>query len=158
MTDKNEDFAAELTKSLDQNFPPRTHPAATPFSPPMGGGVGGGVTGRAVGGVSASDPYNHLDRILKLAFQQAATGKGAERHATSFIGKLSWDQQPILANARQVGPGGPAMQVQKKSSESVMMSLNSNFEGAKAEALGAIVYAAALFKLYEEMEAALTKR
>lgn len=66
---------------------------------------------------------------------------------------MPWEQQPILANARQVGPGGPANQVMKKAQESVTMSGNKNFKGAKAEALGAIIYAAALYRLYEEMEA-----
>ena len=99
--------------------------------------------------------YEELDRILKLAFDQSAQGKGHERHAYSPTGiLLPWDQQPILANARQVGPGGPAQQVMKKAGESVTMAGNKNLAGAKAEALGAIVYAAALFKLYEEMDAA----
>lgn len=99
--------------------------------------------------------YEDLDRILKLAFDQSASGKGRERHAFSPTGILTpWDQQPILANARQVGPGGPAQQVMKKAGESVTMAGNKNLAGAKAEALGAIVYAAALFKLYEEMEEA----
>ncbi len=141
--DKKEadDMTAALSKSLDTEFGARTHEGLASLRAAGASRVGSG-------------DYAHLDRILNLAQQQASTGKGAERHATSFIGRLTWDQQPILANARQVGPGGPAMQVQKKSSESVMMSVNGNFEGAKAEALGCIVYAAALYKLYEEMEAA----
>lgn len=100
----------------------------------------------------SNTPYGELERILKLAFNQAANGKGKERHATGPVGFRPWHQQPILENARQVGPGGPALQVMKKSQESVTMAGNRNFSGAKAEALGAIVYAAALFKLYEEME------
>lgn len=99
-------------------------------------------------------PYDELHRILGLAFNQAALGKGKERHAEQAIGAMPWHHQPILVNARQVGPGGPAMQVMKKAGESVTMAGNLNFEGAKAEALGAIVYAAALYKLYEEMEKA----
>jgi hypothetical protein len=98
--------------------------------------------------------YEELDRILRLAFDQSAKGKGKERHALSPIGQLPWELQPILANARQVGPGGPAQQVMKKAGESVTMAGNRNLAGAKAEALGAIVYAAALYKLYEEIEAA----
>lgn len=97
-------------------------------------------------------PYAELQRILKLAYDQSASGKGAERHAASPVGVRAWHDQPILANARQVGPGGPALQIMKKSQESVTMAGNGNFAGAKAEALGAIVYAAALYKLYEEME------
>lgn len=99
-------------------------------------------------------PYTVLSDILKKAYTQAATGKGHERHAASPLGMLPWEKQPILANARQVGPGGPAQQIMKKAGESVGMANSSNFEGAKAECLGAIVYAAALYRLYEEMEEA----
>lgn len=99
--------------------------------------------------------YEHLSRILLMAYDQAASGKGKERHATSpIVGTLPWDQQPLLAISRMVGVGGAAYQVLKKAQESVTMTGNGNFAGAKAEALGAIVYAAALYKLYEEMEAA----
>lgn len=99
-------------------------------------------------------PYAQLERILKLAYEQAAAGKGRERHASSPVGNRAWHEQPILANARQIGPGGPAMQIMKKAQESVTMAGNRDFTKAKAEALGAIVYAAALYKLYEEMEQA----
>jgi len=98
-------------------------------------------------------PYAHLQRILALALAQAATGKGKERHAASPVGQRDWHDQPILSIARMVGPGGHAYQVAKKAQESVTMAGNKNFSGAKAEALGAIVYAAGLYKLYEEMEA-----
>lgn len=98
--------------------------------------------------------YGELDRILDLAYRQSALGKGHARHAYSPIGFRPWQDQPILANARQVGPGGPAQQIMKKAQESVGMSVERNFDGAKNEALGVIVYAAALFKLYEEMEQA----
>jgi len=96
--------------------------------------------------------YNELHRILMLAFSQSASGKGRSRHSASPVGVRPWEEQPILANARQLGPAGPAFQVMKKTQESVTMAGNSNYIGAKAEALGAIVYAAALYKLYEEME------
>lgn len=97
--------------------------------------------------------YEALDTILGKAYSQAAAGKGKERHAMSPVGFQPWEQQPILANARQVGPGGLAQQVMKKAGESTGMAGRKDFEAAKAEALGAIVYAAALYKLYEEMEA-----
>lgn len=102
----------------------------------------------------APAPYQELQRILVLAYNQSSTGKGAERHAASPVGVRPWHDQPILANARQVGPGGPGMQVMKKTQEAVTMAGNKNFTSAKAEALGAIVYAAALYKIVEEMEAA----
>lgn len=98
--------------------------------------------------------YEELLRILSSAYKQSSDGKGRDRHAASPVGFRPWHEQPILANARQVGPGGPAQQVMKKVQEAVTMAGNGNFDGAKAEALGAIVYAAALHKLFEEMEAA----
>lgn len=100
----------------------------------------------------AVDGYHYLESIFGLAYEQAAKGKGHERHAHSPVGFRVWHEQPILANARQVGPAGPAQQVMKKAQESVMMASRKDFEGAKAEALGAMVYAAAMYQLYVEME------
>lgn len=98
--------------------------------------------------------YDDLRMILDLALDQAASGKGRNRHAVGPVGFRPWADQPILANARQVGPGGPAMQVMKKVQEAVTMAGNGNLSAAQQEALGAIVYAAALFKLLREMEIA----
>lgn len=97
----------------------------------------------------SSEGYERLAEILREAFNQSARGKGARRHSN---GK-PWLDQPILANARQVGPGGPAFQVMKKVQESIGMAQRGEFAGAKAEALGAIVYAAALYQIYCEQEA-----
>jgi hypothetical protein len=102
--------------------------------------------------ISNQDGYGHLRRILKLAHDQSATGKGKERHATGPTGFRVWEQQPILEISRMVGPGYAAGQVAKKVQEAVTMVGNRNFASAKAEALGAIVYAAALYKLLEEIE------
>lgn len=96
--------------------------------------------------------YEALSAILAEAYLQAATGKGKERHSVGPVGFQPWHHQPILANARQVGPGSMSYQVMKKAQESVTMAGNKNYTGAKAEALGAIIYAAALFRLYQEME------
>jgi len=98
--------------------------------------------------------YDTLGYILRQAYAQAAIGKGSKRHAKGVVGFMAWHFQPILANARQVGPGGPAFQVMKKTQESVTMAGNKDFAAAKAEALGAIVYAAALYQIYHEMEMA----
>ncbi len=98
--------------------------------------------------------YEVLSGILSAAYQQAATGKGKDRHSTGPLGFQPWHLQPIMSIGRQVGPGGHAYQIAKKAQESVTMQGNGNFAGAKAEALGAIVYAAALYRLYLEMEAA----
>jgi hypothetical protein len=96
--------------------------------------------------------YEHLSRILALAHSQSSTGKGKQRHATGSTGAKPWDRQPILEISRMVGPGYAAGQAMKKMQESVTMAGNKNLSAAKAEALGAIVYAAALYKLFEEME------
>jgi len=98
--------------------------------------------------------YEELERILKLAYNQAASGKGKQRHSKQAIGFRPWHEQPILQIARMVGTGGHAYQVQKKVQEAVTMQGNGNFAGAKAEVLGAIVYAAAMYKLLEEVELA----
>lgn len=96
--------------------------------------------------------YEHLNRILGAAYHQAFSGKGRERHAIGFTGFRPWDKQPILELSRITGPGASAYQVMKKIQEACTMTERKNFAGAKAEALGAIVYAAALVKLIEEIE------
>lgn len=95
--------------------------------------------------------YDKLHSILRLAFEQSATGKGKERHATGPTGFKPWLEQPINSIGRMVGPGYSAGQVQKKVQEAVTMAGNGNVEAAKAEALGAIVYAAALYHFFNEM-------
>lgn len=106
-------------------------------------------------GFSANNaPYIDLFRILRLAYDQASVGKGKERHATGPVGIRTWDKQPIIEIGRMVGPGYASGQVMKKVQEAVTMAGNGNYAGAKAEALGAVVYAAALHKLLEEIEAA----
>lgn len=99
-------------------------------------------------------PYHHLMHILKLAYQQSAEGKGKSRHASSPVGNRPWLDQPILTNARQLGPAAPAFQVMKKTQEAVAMAGNLNYDAAMAEMLGAIVYAAATYQLLWEMKAA----
>lgn len=99
-------------------------------------------------------PYIDLFRIVRLAYDQASVGKGKQRHATGPVGIRTWDKQPIMEIGRMVGPGYAAGQVMKKVQEAVTMAGNGDYAGAKAEALGAIVYAAALHKLFEEIEAA----
>lgn len=106
----------------------------------------------SAGAARRVEGYENLERILDKAYEQSAKGKGNERHAHSPVGFRPWIDQPILANARQVGPAGPAQQVMKKTQEAVMMASRKDFEAAKAEVLGSIVYAAALYRLLEEME------
>lgn len=94
--------------------------------------------------------YELLFSILREAFQQAAEGKGKERHA----GGLPWKDQPILSMARLLkSPAGPAQQVIKKTQEACVSMRNRNdYKAAKAEMLGAIVYAAAVYRFLEEEE------
>lgn len=134
----------ELEKELEKNLSNAGKPE-TPIAPPAASPFNYKTIGKV-------DGYGELERILGMAYDQAAKGKGHSRHAHSPIGFRPWDEQPILANARQVGPAGPGQQCMKKTQESVMMAARKDFVGAKAEMLGVIVYAAALIKLYEEME------
>lgn len=94
--------------------------------------------------------YEELERILKLAYEQSARGKGRERHATGPLGFRPWTQQPILEIGRMIGPGYHAGQVQKKVQEAITMYGSKNIHGALQECLGAIVYAAAMYRLLEE--------
>lgn len=96
--------------------------------------------------------YEELRDILDLAYDQAAAGKGRDRHAYGPVGFRPWTEQPILANARQVGPGGLALQCMKKSQEACGMAGRGDYTAARAEVLGTIVYAAAMYRLLEEME------
>ncbi len=145
-TSIEEELAQNVEAALNEQ------PVETP-TPPPGAIPTEDTTKKPVVG---AHPYGELQRILVLAHQQASSGKGKQRHAFGPVGFRPWDQQPILVNARQVGPGGPALQIMKKMQEATGMANTGNFSGALAEALGAIVYAAAFYKLVEEMMAAST--
>lgn len=94
----------------------------------------------------ADDPaYSVLRSILDEAYQQAASGKGKERHAN---GK-PWSDQPIAKIGRMVGIGFNLGQVMKKAQEASRM----DDDAACRELLGAIVYAASAIMLIREREA-----
>ena len=97
--------------------------------------------------------YENLLRILSTAYKQAASGKGKERHAR---GNKAFDKQPIMEIGRMVGPGYTTGQSMKKLQEAKSMMDKGHFEAAKAEALGAINYAAAFYLLVEEAQAEAT--
>lgn len=78
--------------------------------------------------------YEGLARVLEAAFNQAAHGKGDERHAN---GK-PFDEQPIMKLQELYGPGFALGQVAKKAEESQRMDKDD----AIRELLGAIVYTA----------------
>jgi len=92
-----------------------------------------------------TDKYDSLRKILDAAFAQAATGKGAERHANGE----EWLKQPIFTIAQQVGDGFNAGQVIKKVQEAQQMAARGEYSKAQHEVLGAIVYAASLHVLWD---------
>lgn len=92
-----------------------------------------------------TDRHTSLRNVLDAAFAQAATGKGAERHANGE----DWTKQPIFTIAQQVGDGFNAGQVIKKVQEAQQMAARGEFQRAQHEVLGAIVYAASLHVLWQ---------
>jgi hypothetical protein len=90
------------------------------------------------------DPkYKSLYLTLMSAFDQAATGKGKERHAND----KSFESQPICQLTRDLGLAFPLGQASKKILESVNMR-NTDF--ALKELKGAIVFLAAAIIVLEE--------
>lgn len=83
--------------------------------------------------------YEALTGVLEEAINQAANGKGLERHADG----RPFHDQPILREALAVGLGFPAGQARKKILEAVRCC-GDHPERAVADLLGAINYTAAL--------------
>lgn len=81
--------------------------------------------------------YEVLDDVLRQAMDQAAIGKGRERHADAGV---NFEDQAICAIARDVGCGFPMGQAIKKIRESTRLP---SWPRARAELLGAINYLAA---------------
>ena len=98
--------------------------------------------------LAPTDPYAPLWRVLDAAYEQAANGKGKERHAND----KPFTAQPIMEIARMVGPGYQLGQAMKKSQEAGGMIQRGQPDRAKAELLGAINYLAACVLLIEEAE------
>lgn len=97
----------------------------------------------------ANEGYADLMKVLQAAHDQASIGKGRERHANDrpFL------EQPIMVLGRLYGPGFTLGQSGKKTQESQGMITRGEYEAAKAEILGAIVYLAATWHLYDELQA-----
>jgi hypothetical protein len=93
--------------------------------------------------------YAALRIALEEAFDQAAHGKGKDRHANN----KAFTQQPIMEITRMVGPGYPIGQAMKKGQEAMTMFSRVDRYKAQAELLGAIVYLAAAWTLMHEMNA-----
>ena len=93
-----------------------------------------------VGGMGKERPllsepgYERLAAVLERAFDQAARGKGKERHANGE----PFHQQVMQDGARRFGVGALLFQAFKKSEESQRLPL----ERGVNELLGAIVYLA----------------
>lgn len=79
--------------------------------------------------------YESLADVLQRAFDQAANGKGAERHAD----QKPFDQQPMQRLCELYGPGFALGQAAKKSQEAMRLP---TVERQVAELLGAINYLA----------------
>lgn len=95
------------------------------------------------------DHYTTLRDILDEAYDQAATGKGKERHAND----RPWSAQPIAEIGRMVGVGFNLGQAMKKLQEASRME----GETAVRELLGAIVYAASAIMLIRDGSCDTTK-
>lgn len=84
----------------------------------------------------SAEGYEELAIILRDAFEQAARGKGAERHAN----ELPFDQQPMQAISDLFDSDkGMAFQIVKKLREGLDMP---EYERLERELLGVIVYTA----------------
>ncbi len=84
--------------------------------------------------------YYALAATLEGAYNQAAEGKGNDRHnphGTSFL------NQPIMLITEAVGVGFPLGQALKKIQEANTMLVRGNPDQAIRELQGAIVYVAA---------------
>lgn len=95
---------------------------------------------------TASTEYAPLAATLQEAYDQAATGKGKERHARG----LPFIDQPILEIGRMCGPGFNTGQSIKKQQEAMGMLARGEHGAAIRELLGAINYAAAAVMLIRE--------
>ena len=90
--------------------------------------------------------YAGLGRALGAAYNQAAAGKGKERHANG----QPFERQPTMEISRMVGPGYALGQAMKKSQEAGRMLSREEHDRAQAEMLGAINYLAACWLYVEE--------
>ena len=88
------------------------------------------------------DPYISLRYVLELAVDQAANGKGKERHANGE----PFDQQKICKISRAVGVGFALGQALKKVEESIRLDKDAGLR----EILGAINYLAAAYIVLNE--------
>lgn len=86
------------------------------------------------------DLYLNLRHHLEMAYDQAAHGKGSERHAEE---NQYFEDQLICNIGGIVGPGFNLGQAIKKTAESIRLKEIKGPEAAKHEIYGAINYLAA---------------
>lgn len=98
--------------------------------------------------VTIDPSYGHLGDILQSAHDQAAHGKGKDRHANG----RPFDRQPIMEISRMFGPGFAAGQATKKAQEAMGMLNRQERDAAIRELLGAINYIAACVMLIRESQ------
>jgi len=98
--------------------------------------------------VEVHQDYEQVLRVLELALQQTQSGKGKERHASDnpFL------EQEIMNGARCCGLGAMVFQVRKKALEAARLAQRGEFQKAKIDVLGSIIYDVALYLRIEEME------
>lgn len=90
--------------------------------------------------------YAVLQAALGAAYDQSARGKGKERHATAGT---AFENQPLISINEMLGSvDGALYQVMKKTQESARLPV----ERARAELLGAMVYAAAAWHMLGEKQ------
>lgn len=129
------------------NFRPSSSDGTT--TPLTGGGSGPSMQGPGAGGITctgahAPEGYETLAAVLACALDQAAEGKGKERHAQS---DTPFHKQPMCEIARMVGVGYQTGQAMKKTQEAMRLPAGKD----EAELLGAINYlAGAVIILREE--------
>ena len=91
------------------------------------------------------EKYEKYLEVLKKAYKQTSEEKGKERHNPD---NLSFEEQPIVTETMLLGPAASCYQVRKKVRESMHLPTDR----AKAEILGAINYAVAMYIYYDELE------
>ena len=89
--------------------------------------------------------YESLQNVLMLAYNQAESGKGKERHAKN---NEKFEDQKICEITRRVGLGYPLGQAIKKAEESIVLCK----EAGLREILGAINYLSAAYIVMNEGE------
>lgn len=92
--------------------------------------------------------YKTLRQVQELAFEQAANGKGRDRHVKKS-GEF-FENQQICEMARRLSIDGPLYQAVKKIYEAAQMVKSDQKEAAGRELLGAMNYIAAAYIVLTE--------